>query len=102
MENGNGKLKKGPMETPCTQCAIPAQRVETALQEQDYGDMVAVTIVARIYTHIALNGQRKQCRENLPSPWLFTLCGMDEIQKVREVAAAMMGKFGDSKLLRFI
>ena len=100
-QNGNAQVKRD-LEVVCPKCANAAQRVETVLQEKQYGNMVAVTVMARIFTHIAQNGNRVECREAIKGEWVHTLVGMDEIQKVREIAAGMMSKWGDTKLLRFL
>lgn len=77
----------------CPKCMLDAQRVETVLQERDYGEMVAVVIVERLFTHVAGNGGKKTCRDRLENPWVFTLCGMEEITRVRSIAHHEMARF---------
>lgn len=77
------RLKTTSLKTVCTCCSLDAQRVESVLEEREYGEYLAVMIVGRIFTHVYENGNKKRCRENLPHPWVFTLCGMEEAQLAR-------------------
>lgn len=83
------KLKEVPLKTVCQSCALEAQRVESVIEERDYGDQLAVFIVAREFTHVYENGQKKRCKERLRNPWLMTLCSIEEADKVRETAARL-------------
>lgn len=94
------ELKKAAFRTVCTQCLLEAQRVETVIEERAYGDMVAVVITKRIFTHIYTDGTRKHCNDVLKHPWLMTLCGMDEIEKARVVARDEMLRFQVSAGMR--
>ena len=84
----------------CSQCGLECRRVMSVMREDDHKDMAAIFIVAREFVHIAENGNRKVCRENMPHPWLMTLCGMDEIHAVRDNLAKQLTKRDGGILLR--
>jgi len=84
----------------CSQCGLECRRVMSVLRENDHGDMAAVFIVARQFVHIAKDGNRKLCREDMPHPWLMTLCGMDEVQEVRAKLAKQLSKWDVGTILR--
>lgn len=84
----------------CSQCGLECRRVMSVMREEDHGDMAAIFIVSRQFVHIAQNGNRKICRENMPHPWLMTLCGMDEVREVREKLANQLSKWDVGTILR--
>ena len=84
----------------CSQCGLECRRVKSVVREDNHGDMAAIFIVAREFVHISENGNRKLCRENMPHPWLMTLCGMDEIQGVREKLARQLSRRDVTGILR--
>lgn len=86
----------------CSQCGQESRRVKAVMREDDHGDMAAIFIVAREFTHIAENGNRKLCRENMPHPWLLTLCGMDEVRDVREKLANQLSRWDVGGILRVV
>lgn len=93
-----GDLKD--IRVACSQCGLECRRVMSVMREEDHGDMAAIFIEARIFVHIAENGNRKTCRENMPHPWLMTLCGMDEVREVRENLARQLSKWDVGTILR--
>ena len=99
----NAQLVEQSFRLICPVCGLDGHKVETVLEERGYqGDLFGVFIIARNIIHLHRDGNKKLCRENLRNPWLFTLCDLDEVDQVRRIAAAMMAKFGDTKLLRFV
>lgn len=81
------------LKTVCRSCSLEAQKVESVLEERLYGEMFAVFITERIFHHVAEDGGKKICRERMPHPWLFTLCHMDEIERVRQLVRDEAAKF---------
>lgn len=84
-------------DTPCPKCRMPAQRVESEIEERLYGgDRFAGILTARIFTHVHGDGTKTICREQVPG-WLFTLGDMSEIENFRRVVTSFMAKWkGDS------
>ncbi len=93
------KGKHDDIRAICPKCAMEARRVVTIMSERDHGEMAAIFIVARQFVHIAENGARKICREDLPSAWLMTMCGMDEIEDARAKLAAKLSKWNVGTVL---
>lgn len=75
--------------------------VESVIEERTYGKQFMALITGRIFHHIHEDGTRKECRESVPN-WLFTLGSIEDVDKVRTLVAGLMGKFGDTKVLKFL
>ncbi|MCP4201166.1 MAG: hypothetical protein GY769_04450 [bacterium] len=78
---------KSPAKAVCNKCGLPARRVASVMREVSEGDLAAVFIVERQFIHVAENGQKMICLEKLEYPWLMTLCGVDELEGVRQKLA---------------
>jgi hypothetical protein len=84
----------------CSQCGLECRRVASIMREDNHGDMAAFFIVARQFVHIVEDGNRKICRENMPHPWLMTLCGTEEVREVRERLARQLSKWDVGAIMR--
>ncbi len=88
------------LEVTCPACRLPAQRVETAVEERQYGEVFCAMITERLFVHLAENGMKKTCKEKLPRLWILTMCGLDDIQLHRANTAPLMLRQAINTLVR--
>ncbi len=88
--------------TVCVVCAKRATEVECVIEERLYGDRFVALITGRVFRHVHRDGTESTCRENIPN-WVFTMAGMDKIDRLRKLAAGLSAKFGgDTRVLRVL